>query len=99
MRKFLLAISMLALTNVASAQSPVCIPSDKLVQELLDEYHELPIITSTDERELETLVFFANVDTGTWTIVVFDENFTIGCATATGKNFKLIRDSHSLPKT
>ena len=100
MIKFLAVISMLALTNVASAQfipapanpGPYCAPSALLIGELLNEFQEVPMLTATNDVANQTLVLFANQKTTTWTIVIFNADMSTGCAVTSGKNYKPFND-------
>lgn len=97
MRNFIIGISMLVLTNLAVAQGrdAVCLPGQQIIGELIREFGENPLLTASNETGEQTLVFFANVDTTTWTIVVFNADFSVGCAITSGFNYKFFNDQAS----
>ena len=100
MRNFFIGISMLVLTNLAFAQQynqqdAYCAPSIIIVEELLRDFKEIPMLTATNNIENETLVFFANPETTTWTIVIFNADMSLGCAVISGKNYKPFNDQAS----
>lgn len=71
---------------------PYCAPSALLIGELLNEFKEVPQLTASDEVGNQTLVFFANKETGTWTIVIFNADMSSGCAVTSGKNYKSFKE-------
>jgi len=98
MVKFLAGISMLVLTNFAYAQlsppqgGPYCAPSALLIEELLKEFQEVPMLTANNDAGNQTLVMFANSKTTTWTIVIFNADMSAGCAVTSGINYKPFND-------
>ncbi len=89
---------MLVLTNMASAQlspppgGPYCAPSALLIEELLSEFQEIPMLTASNDTGNQTLVMFANPKTTTWTIVIFNADMSAGCAVTSGINYKPFND-------
>ena len=100
MRNFFIGISMLVLTNLAVAQGrdPVCLPAGKIIGELIRDFGENPLLTASNETGEQTLVFFANANTTTWTIVVFNADFSVGCAITSGFNYKPFIDTEDSSK-
>ena len=100
MRNFFIGISMLVLTNLAFAQQynqqdAYCAPSIIIVEELLRDFKEIPMLTATNNIENETLVFFANPETTTWTIVIFKADMSLGWAVISWKNYQPFNDQAS----
>lgn len=100
MRNFFIGISMLVLTNLAFAQQynqqdAYCAPSAIIIEELLIDFKEIPMLTATNNIESQTLVVFANPETTTWTIVIFNADMSLGCAVTSGKNYKPFNDQKS----
>ena len=97
MRKFIAGLALIAASFSVAAQGreAVCMPAHQIIGELGREFGELPILTASDDTGLQTLVFFTNVDTGTWTIVIFNQDFSTGCAVTSGMGFKYFTDQES----
>lgn len=100
MRKFIAGLILVVASFSVSAQEkdPVCLPASQVIGELIREFGENPILTASNETGEQTLVFFANVNTTTWTIVVFNADFSVGCAITSGLNYKPFTDAEGSSK-
>lgn len=100
MRKFIAGLALVAASFSVFAQGreAVCLPGQQIIGELIREFGENPILTASNETGEQTLVFFANVDTSTWTIVVFNADFSTGCAITSGFNYKPFTDTEDSSK-
>ena len=100
MRKFIAGLALVATSFSVFAQGreAVCLPGHQIIGELIREFGENPLLTASNETGEQTLVFFANVDTTTWTIVVFNADFSTGCAITSGFNYKPFIQNEHLPK-
>lgn len=68
----------------------VCVEIDVLMKELKkNEYNEIPFWMGTDTESYWTLI--ANKDTGTWTIIQFNEE--VGCMIGAGENHGTMLES------
>jgi hypothetical protein len=100
MRKFIAGLILVVASFSVSAQGrdPVCLPAGKIIGELIRDFGENPILTASNETGEQTLVFFANANTTTWTIVIFNADFSAGCAITSGFNYKPFIDTEDSSK-
>lgn len=85
---FLILLS-LALVAPVHAQTPTtCARHADVIIHLSSNFGEVPVIegTSNNGRQMMT---FANIETGTWTMVI-RVNETVSCLLATGTKFKAL---------
>jgi hypothetical protein len=88
MKKTLVGMLMLVSTYSLNAQE-ICLPADRAIKELRSKYGEVPIVLGIIEATNEILSVFANKNTGTWTLIILDEQGDYACPIANGNNFKL----------
>lgn len=88
MKKTIAGLLMLVSTYSLNAQE-MCLPADIAIKNLKKDYREVPITIGVIGSTGEILSIFANKETGTWTLIIFDENGEYACPIADGNNFKL----------
>ena len=94
MKKLLLAILFVPLLTFAAPKNQVskpvkCFKLEYLQQEL-EKSKEVPIITSRNDMTNGSMVgVFYNEETGTWTIIEFDKNFSCILGYGVDKKIKI----------
>ncbi len=71
-----------------AAEDTRCGSYQQVVAYLAENWGEIPIATSLDQTA-QAFVFFANLQTGTWTIVVTNLN-DVSCMVIDGNDFSFI---------
>lgn len=84
--KYLIAVVLVVGFVNASWANHMCGPRKELVETLLEQYQEVPLIRG--ETPGVTLEMFVAPRTGTWTVITVDPD-GVACVQAAGNNFSL----------
>lgn len=90
MVKYLLSALMLVSAYSLNAQE-YCFPADDVLKTLKKDYGEVPTIVGLIDSTNKVIAVIANENTGTWSLLVLDETWTVACPIASGEKYTIIQ--------